>query len=805
MYLVNLALHDFIRASAPDVRLSTYVDNWSGLGSTATEVLDASQQLRAFTDAWDLSLDERKLIFWSTDPVQRKRLRAAGVQTKLDFRELGAHMRFSRRHTNFSQAIRIRAMETRWSRLQASLAPYQRKVSVLRSAAWPRALHGISNVSIGDNLFAVLRSGAMRGLNAKAPGANPMLHLGLIEYPLADPGFVALRESFLDARRMAHKESFALALDSIAAGQTAAVPGPASILVARANSVGISWQLPSQAFCDTFGHLDPWTCSPQELDFRLCWAWQLCVAATLQHRKGFQGLVSVDPALSRRVVASLSPEDKAFIRVARNSAFYTQDALHHFEEGETPHCHHCGSLDSVRHRVYDCPHFAAARENLPIPSAELRDLEDYQALHAWGRRTPSLHDFYLHLNRPVDLLCTFADLQGAGPIDLFTDGTCVDPKQPETRVAAWAVVQGNVAAAPLVAAAGPLQGILQTSYRAEITAVIFACRLAQVAGRSARIWVDCQGVVSKARRLIARDWRPRASSCNYDLWVELADVLDQVGHAVQLCKVAAHDHEDGYDATTLWVLHHNHLADQAAEQANMRRGDDFWRTWSQLRHEVMAEEQRVKALIQLHTRVARIATRSRSAADTAMRAPVIEEPPQNYGMSLPLTSGAFPALEARFTSDFVVAVRDWYQRAFNSPAAKAFPVRWVSALQLFFDFVASAGFEPPQYSTTTRTWFLPGRLAAHEVITVDTTKKVRWFAQMLRGIARVSGGIYHAKETRPCSSTVLVKCLCVAVNVVPARLRIVDGLLARATRNGVFQSTKEWRQVSSPSLVAALR
>ena len=122
------------------------------------------------------------------------------------------------------------------------------------------------------------------------------------------------------------------------------------------------WDSDSQKFRDGLGTFDLWTCSPQELDFRLCWAWQLGIAAKMQHRPGFQGLVSVDPALSRRVLTSLPPAQKASIRVARNGTFFTQDALHHFQEGETPNCIYCGAADSIRHRAFTCPHFSEARD-----------------------------------------------------------------------------------------------------------------------------------------------------------------------------------------------------------------------------------------------------------------------------------------------------------------------------------------------------------------------------------------------------------------------------------------------------------
>ena len=149
MLLVNLALHEVMQANAPQAPLSTFVDNWSCSGPSPACVDQAFQRLSAFAAQWDLDLDMKKLIFWPTDPAHRKALKGLGHPIKLEFRELGAHVRFG-------------SMETRWGRLEASLSPYHRKVAALKTAAWLKALHGVSNVYLGESNFCLLRSGAMR-------------------------------------------------------------------------------------------------------------------------------------------------------------------------------------------------------------------------------------------------------------------------------------------------------------------------------------------------------------------------------------------------------------------------------------------------------------------------------------------------------------------------------------------------------------------------------------------------------------------------------------------------------------------
>ena len=379
MLLINMALHEFFNSVAPAPYLTTYVDNWACRASSPSDAQVACDHMHALAAAWDLQLDSKKLVFWATSPQCRRHLRQAGCKVALDFKELGAHVRFSRRKTNYTQTVRVRSLETRWGRLSASLSPYARKVSALKTAAWPRALHSISNVELGECHFSALRSGAMRGINAKAPGANPVIHLSLIEHPTADPAYFALQESFLGARRMAPKIHAAHTLDLLAQGGHATVPGPVAILLDRANAIGLPWHPETQTFVDEFGPLDLWECCPNELTFRLTWAWQQSAATKLQHRRGFSGLDLVDPALSRRALKTLTPVEKSMINVARNGTFFTQDALRYFQEGETPHCVHCGAVDSIRHRIFECPFFVSARQQLPVPSSELQQLEDFQA------------------------------------------------------------------------------------------------------------------------------------------------------------------------------------------------------------------------------------------------------------------------------------------------------------------------------------------------------------------------------------------------------------------------------------------
>ena len=100
----------------------------------------------------------------------------------------------------------------------------------------------------------------------------------------------------------------------------------------------------------------------------------------------------------------------------------------------------------------------------------------------------------------------------------------------------------------------------------EIVAVPVAFRYVDAVQAPARIWSDCQGVVIRVRKLLARTWTPKPSNSNYDLWLELAEVCTQTEHLAQIYKVAAHDDGGDYDSAEQWILHHNRLADAAANE-----------------------------------------------------------------------------------------------------------------------------------------------------------------------------------------------------------------------------------------------
>ena len=573
MCIANTAFHIHMSQTQSPSRTLTFVDNYESVSATYEGIKDAHTALMEFSRLWDMPVDTAKTTVWCTSAAGRAHLRDAGFQVQLDFRDLGAHLQTSCRFSNKTQVDRIRALDERWPRLAASHAPTSQKVRALSTAAWPSALHAISVTPIGECHISALRSKAMKGINLKAPGANPLLQLSLLEYPVADPFFYMIRSSFLDVKCLAGADAVGPLLDA-AVQEPNRVPGPATLLVARANLLGIAWHVPTQRFVDSLGPFDLWQVSCSEVQMRLCIAWQLQVQERLSHRPSFAGLDQVDPGMTRRVFNTFSSQEQAYLRISLNGTFFTNDALSHCGDDTSKDCKFCGQPDSVQHRIFWCHHFDACRHEAGFSCDQLQAFEPAQSLHAWIPACPTRAAILTEL---AGLEACFDDFQAMPVgecIDLFTDGSCLKPQEPNLRLAAWAVVFAPMVLGEdsILLSAGLVPGILQSPYRGELCAMISALKFAWVSQRRIRIWTDCQALLKRCRNWHAGTWRPTQRTPHWDLWSVVSGFFEDLCDRVTFHKVAAHrEATAASDFADEWCSYHNSAADAAAGRAQALR------------------------------------------------------------------------------------------------------------------------------------------------------------------------------------------------------------------------------------------
>ena len=693
MTVANIAFHATMAGTASPNTTLSFVDNYEALSPSFEGILEAREALQKFSKAWDMPVDDNKTVFWCTHAQGRAALRASGLSVALDFRDLGAHLQTSLRYSNFTQTQRVKALRDRWPRLEASQAPFAQKVRALAVAAWPAALHGVCAVPMGDYHFTTMRSAALKGINLKAPGANPMLQLSLLEHPSADPYFFALRASFWDVKCLAGQAAVAPLLSS-AAARTDHCPGPAHVLLARANSVGIAWSPDAETFRDSFGQFNLWSVSCAEVQFRLAWAWQDTVAQRISSRATFAGLEAADPRLTRPLFNSFSFEEKAVLRLALNGTFYTNDALCHFGANDSKNCAFCGAEDSIAHRVCHCPYFAQCRAEAGVSEQELSTAPPAQVQHGWAMRPTQLQDMYTML---ANLEVSFTDFHAwpeGSDFDLFTDGSCLRPTDSCLRLATWAV---NIATLewpprPCPLSAGLVPGLLQSPFRGELCAVVSAVLFCWRSGSRVRVWCDCASAVKRVRKWLVGNWSPAPRTAHYDLWRLIQPCRELVSSKLSIHKVSAHADVDAeLTFADEWCSAHNAFVDQAAARAQALRSADFWSIWQRCVEEYEAEWSRGRRILRLHALVALRAIKNKPQLQV-LEVPVATitdaTPASTIGI---LTADQFAKLASRYGHTYLERLMRWRGVTERAPSTR----RWISSAQLFVAFCLTWVAPPP--------------------------------------------------------------------------------------------------------------
>ena len=171
---------------------------------------------------------------------------------------------------------------------------------------------------------------------------------------------------------------------------------------------------------------------------------------------------------------------------------------------------------------------------------------------------------------------------------------------------------------PITAAGAALPGVVQTAFRAEITAVIAALHCMLRWRRPARIWSDCAGVVRRVRRIQEGAFRCSASAANSDLWRTVAELAQRVPKGWTIHKVAAHV-EVGDRASLLddWACWNNQAADHEALRTNMDRPAVFWRLEWGVPDQAL-QTLRGRAVLQRLRDIARVATQPETAVGHAV-------------------------------------------------------------------------------------------------------------------------------------------------------------------------------------------
>ena len=695
MVAIDQLFHCWIEKSQELATAVTYVDNWELLIMDPQAIQSSFDRVLEFASLLDLTVDERKTVAWSNDPVARKEFRQRGFRVDLAVRELGAQLTFTRQIRNATLLDRAYGLQDFWSKLRTAGGTFAQKIRLIFTGAWPRAFHGVSACFVGRKHWVKVRSEFLRAVWLDKPGSNAWLQMAQ-ERPGFDPQAYAVLQTFRDFRDFGNTEVHRHRLDLAHGGSVDLPPGSVSeILLSRLHVLGWTWTN-DQRVHDGHSSFSLGQVGWKELEQRFDRSWGLVVAKHVAHRVDFNHFDKVDLAGTRKALSLLSPHAQAVLRPCLNGSMFTLAHAYRWSDAGQDLCPKCHAEDGAYHRLWCCPWTAPLRVGLPAGVLSLVPvLPQVLTVHGWSLTPCTRSRWWKYLHELPWRALPACAVPSNQVCDIFTDGSCWWPTE-DFRLASWSVVLAEsphvdcTAWSTQVLSSGPLPGIVQSAHRAELFALLKVVELTQQFPGVVRVWSDCLSVINGFHNFVVGGVPIPPNHKHSDLWQQLAESVDRfsVGRFL-VGKVPAH--AEICSATSdieQWAFVGNRAADHAAAIANWNRGGEFWHLW--LKHATaVVNYAHVANIIRDH--MIRVSEQWEACA-TPEVVPVAPTHRRNRQFILEWEQhaeiqecvGQFRKFFHTIADQFLA----WWHSGVSCPDT---PIRWVSFCQLYIDWQLQTG------------------------------------------------------------------------------------------------------------------
>ena len=807
MVAVDQMFHVWVSKSQELAVAVTYVDNWELLLGDPSRVTEVFNRVLEFSSLMDLTVDSKKTVAWSTSSVVRHDFRRAGFRVALSVRELGAHVTFSSQLRNGTTTDRVANLVDFWQKLRLASGTFQQKLRLICTAAWPRALHGISSCYLGRKHWVSLRAACVKALRADKPGSNSMLQLSLGRLGL-DPLMYAIIQTFRDFRSYGSSEVHLARLAQLHGGDLWLPPSAVTeVFLARVHVLGWTWTADQQV-CDGLSTFSLVDCGWAELERRLYRSWTFVVARNVQHRDTFRDFGLVDLHATCSALAKLDPHAQAVLRPVMNGSMFTHEHAYKWSRSGCLKCPLCADEDSFYHRLWlVCPGSAELRRCVPDEVREIIPILPLPlTVHGWDLWVPTADCWLRYLDLLPDPVVSAVDLPMDPVVDFFTDGSCWWPAT-EFRIASWSVV---VCAPPCldmsvrstwVLASGPLPKITQTAHRAELFAlVVLAECVRHRTGQVFRVWSDCLSVVEGFQLLVQGKRRLPRHHSHYDLWSRLLEAVGDIGSTRFLVgKVPAHqDIERASSDLEVWAYTGNHAADVAAGEANRQRGQAFWDLW-RLHSQTVLNVRRVGNAVREH--MINLSEFWQSLDISEAPAPDTRETDVRRRKFVLKWGGACNITVARglFSRRFT-SIQERFLEWWRTGVDDTNKVQWISFGQLLLDWQLTM--KHPGIILVDKEWIDPCRHGGCTPEIYPFRKRSRWWRMVVQQFIRDHELVVGtASVCRPASE--MLRCFigCISVPWSRDRLETVETWLRSQLRTPVLATGQELDRLPIPNVV----
>ena len=433
----------------PTVFPYAYADNWSYLTTNQRDNILTFQKIKHLVEALRMQIDFTKSWAWGATADARHDWQTFllhefpddnPVKILNSTKDLGCmthythHITLGHLKTKMASAVQ-RCRRIRWFQLDIT-----HKARLIQTAIWPHAFYGAETQIVGDKHFRTLRREATKALIGPEAQISSWLAVHLFSPQLQDPLLYVITNALAFLRRMFHvNPDLANQFLQAVLHHDGPAVGPAGALARYLTHVG--WSLDSDGRIALDGCLsvsiryDALKYIRQQL--RLAWAYQ--INRNICHRKGVQEY-PFDFVILSRVLRTLPIASVRLIAYNLTGGYQVGAVKALWSATTDAHCPYCDQIDTHTHQQLECPAFQEIRNQhpqavtylthhpqkqwIPLPGTFPHMAELRQFLMARGQDTG-----HTHIG------------QEAGVLYFYTDGSADTPLHPETRRAAWSVIQ----------------------------------------------------------------------------------------------------------------------------------------------------------------------------------------------------------------------------------------------------------------------------------------------------------------------------------------------------------------------------
>ena len=684
---VALLFTSVVKTRVPEATTGAYADNWSITARDSSRVGPATAATIEVTDQCGLTIDWNKTWMWSTstgtakvaERSLRENLPDSPISRLHNARDLGLELHYSGIHKVGHRQERYDRALTRLQKLMVMPHDISTKEHMVRASIFPTAFYVAEIFPVAEDVLNKFRSHTAEAIFGKSPSMTPCLALLLTRPCILDPAYYVTEQAIRAASRWLrtqtqHVQKAFFITASQFQGMTTAVKGPAAAL--QRYLAKLTWQIDSNGYIhvDTFIKLHIVNDSFQRIKHFLILAWQQQLLTMHSQRYSLFHMPDISRVDTCGVLRAFPDKERRFLIREIAGAYQLESQKQHWSQSPTGLCRYCQRPDSHSHRLIDCAAFAEIRVPFTTAIDEMQaeglTMDEFPVIHVHPEAL--LHrtiQFKQQMPEVGEAFLTYAqERQHANvPFHIYTDGSCLFPSNPSTRVAAFAgvidlchndqqrrfhamqfLISGTMPKTLQTCFAGRVQGE-QTINRGELSALICAAKIP-----FGTIHTDSQYALSKS--LLVKDAAcSQFAESNQDLLQLLKSAnLDPW----RVVKIKAHRNLDTVmDTLDLYHALGNVMADEIAGHTCRHMHEAWVDQLFRMHRQVEIERKVLKQVFSLHLALAE----ARAAADkqtTTQENTELQVQYQSHGTpAVELLSQWQPNMQQELT--FPDSIDDW--------------------------------------------------------------------------------------------------------------------------------------------------